>query len=48
MPPCGAYCPWGDSMKKKKTDYAHNPHYCMIMPDSEERDDEDIASTGQS
>ena len=36
--------------KKKKvdTDYAHNPRYCMIMPDADERDDEDITPTGQS
>ena len=34
--------------KKSAKDCAHNPHYCMIMPDAEERDDEDIASTGQS
>ncbi len=34
--------------KKEKALYAHNPNYCMIMPDSEERDDESIASTGQS
>lgn len=38
------------SEKKKKadTEYAHNPRYCMIMPDAEERDDKDIGSTGQS
>ncbi len=34
--------------RERDVTYAHNPHYCMIMPDSEERDDEDIASTGQS
>ena len=34
--------------KKKKDSYAHNPHYSMIVPDAEHRDDEDISSTGQS
>lgn len=37
-------------MKKKKqrgTQYAHNAHYCMIVPDAR-KTDEDIASTGQS
>ena len=35
--------------KKKKRDisYAHNPHYCMIMPDARIPDD-DIVSTGRS
>ncbi len=44
------------STKKKKkkskdqidTHYAHNPNYCMIMPDSEERNDRHIVPTGQS
>ena len=36
--------------KKKKVDtnFAHNPRYCMIMPDADKRDDEDIAPTSQS
>ncbi len=34
--------------KKKDTRYAHNPHYCMILPSAEERDEEDIVSSGQS
>ena len=35
--------------KKKKVDgeYAHNPNYCMIYPDADDRDDE-VVSTGQS
>ncbi len=28
--------------------YAHNPRYCMILPDAEENEEEDIVSTGQS
>lgn len=41
------------SKKKKKgakqdTDYAHNPHYCMILPDATKDDEENITSTGQS
>ena len=45
-------------MKKKKqkktektklqTSYAHNPRYCMILPDAAKADEEDITSTGQS
>ena len=40
--------------KKKKvkgqqgTEYAHNPRYCMILPDAAHADEEDIISTGQS
>ena len=36
--------------RQNKTDlrYAHNPHYCMILPDAEEDEEEDIVSTGQS
>ncbi len=34
--------------KKVDTNFAHNPRYCMIMPDAVRRDDEDIAPTGQS
>ncbi len=34
-------------MSKKKK-YAHNPHYCMIRPDAQDADGEDIVSTGQS
>ena len=43
------------SKKKKEkqkalvqTSYAHNPRYCMILPDAEDPDAEDISSTGQS
>ncbi len=34
--------------KKKKSEnaYAHNPHYCMILPDA--KTDEEIVSTGES
>lgn len=42
-------------MSKKKTEktklqtsYAHNPRYCMILPDAEDSKEEDISSTGQS
>lgn len=34
--------------KKDDLRYAHNPHYCMILPDAEENEQEDIVSTGQS
>lgn len=36
--------------KKKKQDlkYAHNPRYCMILPDAAKENEEDISSTGQS
>ena len=30
------------------TGYAHNPRYCMILPDAANADEEDISSTGQS
>ena len=41
------------SKKKKKkqtknTQYAHNPRYCMILPDAANADEENITSTGQS
>ncbi len=39
-------------MKKKKKDrdaeYAHNPHYSMIVPDAEDRDEKNVVSTSQS
>ncbi len=34
-------------MKKKDT-YAHNPRYCMILPDAADPDEEDIVPTSQS
>ncbi len=34
--------------KKKDLEYAHNPRYCMILPDAAKKDEEDISSTGQS
>lgn len=34
--------------KRSDTDYAHNPRYCMILPDAAEADEEDVVSTGQS
>ncbi len=34
-------------MSKKKK-YAHNPRYCMILPDAKDLDEDHIASTGQS
>ena len=40
-----------DNKKKhNETDlkYAHNPRYCMILPDAEDEWEEDIVSTGQS
>lgn len=42
------------SKKKKQkatpadTHYAHNPRYCMILPDAEKENEEDIVSTSQS
>ncbi len=35
-------------MAKKKKTYAHNPRYCMILPDAAKPDEEDIVPTGQS
>ncbi len=35
-------------MAKKKKMYAHNPRYCMILPDAAEPDEEHIVPTGQS
>ena len=43
-----------DQKKSKKDcnltdgEFAHNPRYCMILPDAEEPSEEDISSTGQS
>lgn len=34
--------------KRSDTDYAHNPRYCMILPDAADPDEEDISSTSQS
>ena len=34
--------------KRSDTDYAHNPRYCMILPDAANPDEEDISSAGQS
>lgn len=34
--------------KRDDVKYAHNPRYCMILPDAEENEEEDIVSTGQS
>ena len=34
--------------KRDDTKYAHNPRYCMILPDAAKKDEEEIASTGQS
>ena len=35
--------------KRSDTDYAHNPNYCMILPDAEEAGQEEhIVTTGQS
>ena len=33
---------------KIDTDYAHNPRYCMIYPDSAERDDDNIVTGNES
>ena len=41
-------------VKKKKgggkadTSYAHNPRYCMILPDAADPDEENISSTSES
>jgi len=35
-------------MAKNKTLYAHNPNYCMILPDATKPDEEGIASAGES
>lgn len=34
--------------KKKKKLYAHNPRYCMILPDAADADEEGIVSTSES
>lgn len=34
--------------ERSDTKYAHNPRYCMILPDADESYEEDIVSTGQS
>ncbi len=34
--------------KRPDESYAHNPRYCMILPDAEMPRQEDISSTGQS
>ncbi len=34
--------------KKSEVRYPHNPRYCMIAPDAEERDDDSVVTTGQS
>lgn len=34
--------------KRSDTEYAHNPRYCMILPDAAREFEEDIVSTGQS
>ena len=36
------------AMKKDDLKYAHNPRYCMILPDAEDADEEVIVSVGQS
>ena len=33
---------------KTETDYAHNARYCMILPDADDADEENVVSTGQS
>lgn len=37
-----------DKNKKKEEEYAHNPRYCMILPDAKNPDEEEISSTGES
>lgn len=34
--------------KRSDTDYAHNPRYCMILPDAADPDEEEISSTSES
>lgn len=36
----------GHTKGKRETEFAHNPAYCMIVPDEKEGDG--IVSTGQS
>ncbi len=36
------------TMKKKKTLYAHNENYCMILPNAKNLDEEDIVTGSQS
>lgn len=34
--------------KRSDTEYAHNPRYCMILPDAADPDEEEISSTSES
>lgn len=34
--------------KRSDTDYAHNPRYCMILPDAADPDEEGISSSSES
>ena len=34
--------------KRSDTEYAHNPRYCMILPDAADPDEEHISSTSES
>lgn len=34
--------------KRSDTDYAHNPRYCMILPDAAEPEEDHIASSNES
>ena len=40
----GAHCKGADGT----TEYAHNPRYCMILPDAAEPDEDNIASSSES
>ncbi len=34
--------------KKKDLKYAHNPNYCMILPSTDEEEEDDIVTGNQS
>jgi hypothetical protein len=34
--------------KRDDVKYAHNPRYCMILPDADEPEETNVISTGQS
>ncbi len=33
---------------KDNTKYPHNPHYCMIYPSAQERDDDSVTTSNES
>ncbi len=38
----------GGKGERDNTGYAHNPRYCMILPDAEKPDEDNIASSSES